>query len=180
MSVFIRLVSSCYLLNTGLFEKFRNVCNVKDYLADYSWKDNQNAWYSEYSNETFTEHLSGKRFELKMLNSSKIETIKSWINGITRLKKPKSVIEIISLNKLDGESYEMIIHRKGRNHGKVLKLRIKQKEKTIYLSEIVVVGVKTQYEISSNALNSDVGSVLLEYETIDNMWSVTKDEVILK
>ena len=118
-------ISSCHIKNLENFLP----CKKRNYIEEYPYIDDQKMWYSEFTNKNFIKILSKKKFTIKKEDDNKNLTthVEDWLNGIKKLQKPKSKISIISLNRIDNSNsqYEMIIHRNGRNHGKVLKLRIK-------------------------------------------------------
>jgi len=141
-------------------------------------------WFAEFPNSFFAKTLSKRKFIIVKKEETDINVtryVEDWLNTLKELQKPKSKLSIVSLNKRGDSSlqYEMVIHRNGRNHGKVMTLRIKEEPEQIIISNINIIGVKNEYEISNDALFNDVGNTELTYEFGD-MWSVKDDEILIK
>jgi hypothetical protein len=178
-------INKCYTNKKKNQEKYMNLCRSNNYLQEYVWNDNQNAWYAEFTNEHFKEYLSNTKFELlksdKPSENGKTQLIFNWINEITRFKKANSKLNVISLNVLEDQKYELVIHRNGRNHGKVIHMQIIENQNKIVLSEIQIVGVISQYEIDDEtSLKLDMDSKHLKYNNIEDMWQLTNDEIIME
>lgn len=190
--LFITIVSTCYTKKQKQKqnkEEFLSCVNegAINYLPEYPYIDNQKMWYAEFPNRVFKSALSKKQFVIqKDINDPNAEIqltqyIEDWLNSIKALKKPKSRLSVKSLLKKSPKTlqYDMIVHRNGRNHGKVMKLDIKEESERIIVKNIIIVGVKTEYEIPSEAIFNDVGRVQLKYR-FEDMWQVTDDEIILQ
>ena len=180
-----RLLSCGY--KTSMFsprEQFKALCDRKDYISEYPYKDKQNTWYSEYTNAFFDETLSNRKFvvnknTINLVETTVMEYVEIWINNVEQLKKENSRLRIVSLVKDKNEEYTLIIHRNARNHGKVLHLKMKEDSNNIILSNIKVIGVKNEYEITPGALyDIHDESKYLQYEKLSDMWSVTNDEIL--
>lgn len=173
--LFITIISKCYTQKREHFS-----CKKHNYIEDYPYTDDQKMWYAEFSNSHFKKILSNKQFIIikEEIDRNLTGYLEDWLNTIKKLQKPKSKLKIISLNKLK-DKYEMIVHRNGRNHGKVMTLRIKEEPKQIIINNINIIGVKNEYEISNDALFNDVGNMELTYE-LGDMWSVKDDEILIK
>ena len=196
--LFITIISTCHMKRK---DKKRETDKDKDkehflscvnegginYLPEYPYIDNQKLWYAEFPNSVFISALSKKQFVIKKdindPNADKQLTqyIEDWLNSIKSLNKPNSRLSVKSLLKISPDTiqYDMIIHRNGRNHGKVMKLDIKEESDQIIINNIIIVGVKTEYEILDDAIFNHVGRVQLKYR-FEDMWEVTNDEKILQ
>lgn len=194
--LFITIISTCHMKrkdkqreaekdkeqNTEHFFACVNEDGI-NYLPEYPYIDNQKMWYAEFPNSVFKSALSKKQFIIKKdINADKQLTqyIEDWLNSVKALKKPKSRLSVKSLLKKSPKTiqYDMIVHRNGRNHGKVMKLDIKEESERIIIKNIIIVGVKTEYEIPNDAIFNDAGRVELKYR-FEDMWQVTTDEIIL-
>ena len=177
--LFVSIISSCHVKQR---EEFMG--KNQDYIEEYPYIDDQKMWYAELPSSNFKKTLSSKNFIIKKKEGDdKTLTlyVEDWLNGIKELQKPKSKISIMSLNKMNENNlqYEMVIHRNGRNHGKVMTLMIKEEPEQINVNNIKILGVKNQYEISNGALFNDVGNIELHYEFGD-MWTTKEDEILIK
>jgi hypothetical protein len=155
-----------------------------NYLTEYPYIDNQNMWFAEFPNSVFKKALSKKQFIImKDITADKQLTqyIEDLLNTIKALEKQKSSLSVKSLLKKSPKTvqYDMVIHRNGRNHGKVMKLDINEESERIIIKNIIIVGVKTEYEIPNDAIFNNVGRVQLKYR-FEDMWQVTNDEIILQ
>jgi len=183
--LFIRIISTCYM---KLKEKEHFLACVNEggtnYIPGNPYIDNQNMWYAEFPNRVFETALSKKQFIInKDINAQKQLTqyVEDWLNTIKALQKPKSSLSVKSLLKTSPKTiqYDMVIHRNGRNHGKVMSMEIKEESERIIIKNIIIVGVKTEYEIPNDAIFNNVGRVQLKYR-FEDMWQVTNDEIILQ
>lgn len=188
--LFITIISTCHMKRKRKNkEQFLSCVNEGgiNYLPEYPYIDNQKMWYAEFPNSVFKSALSKKQFIIeKDINDPNAEKqltqyIEDWLNSIKALKKPKSRLSVKSLLKKSPKTlqYDMIVHRNGRNHGKVMKLDIKEESERIIIKNIIIVGVKTEYEIPNDAIFNHVGRVQLKYR-FEDMWQVTDDEIILQ
>jgi len=180
--IFISMLCNVFRLKKNT-ENYENLVGSKDYLEKYPYTDDQNVWYSEFTESTFNNTLSNKKFTIKK-NGTLIQNIEKWINNLKALQKPKSTLKIISLTKLKDSLYEMLLHRNGRNHGVVLNLDIIERNTEIFLKNIKFVGVKNEYELTSSKMvgvetTIEFGKDRLEYNDLKDMWSVTADEQLI-
>jgi hypothetical protein len=178
--VFVSIVKSCH---TKKLEKFEQRLGLKNtYIEEFPYIDNQKMWYSEFPNSVFKNNLTKKKFIIKKDTKQKktlTQYIETWINNIKGLQKPKSNISVKTIMKTDNDQYEILIHRNGRNHGKIIKLNMKEENESIIITNVNILGVKNEYEIPSDALFNDVGDIELNYK-FEDMWKITDDEILIK
>lgn len=175
LSILIFTIWKSYKLKK---EHFLSLCNNKNYVELYPYNDDQSKWYAEYSDKKFNNILSNKKFSVLKKNNLKID-ITNWINSIKELQKSKSKFYIVSFEKIKDIKYELIIHRKGKNHAIVFNLDMQDDPKNYHISNINVTGYKNEFEIVSNVNSfdsADDNSNYLRFNNLEDRWKRTELE----
>ena len=158
-------------------EYFTSVCNSKNYVEIYPYDDDQSKWYSEFSDKKFNNTLSNKNFTIIKKSNMK-KDITNWINSLKDLKKDKSTFYIVSIDKVKDNDFKVIIHRKGKNHAKVLRLTIIEKPTKYILSNVFVDGYINEFEVSTNIDSNNLQHIneFLEFNNLEDRWQMTESE----
>lgn len=178
----IWFIGNVIKINHRMKEGYQNLCSKNKFIDEYPFKtDNQNLWTSEFSNDVFKSALSNKRFELKKMTEDgeliQVKTaVESWLNSIKRLQKKRTLLRVIKLEEKDDNMYELHIYRNGRNHGKVIHMKLNENDEKYIISNVKIIGVLTEYEMLFNNMNSYSRDTHLKYNKLEDMWIATQDE----
>lgn len=174
-------------VNHKVKETYKNTCKKNRYIEDYQFmEDNQNVSTSEFTNAKFKAILSGKLFEIIKNKEEDFETIKTktiienWLNSFVELRKKGSKLSIVKFENFDDNAYELHVHRNGRNHGKIIHLKLKENDEKYIISDVKIIGILTEYEILFDNMNSYNSDRYLKYSKLDDMWTATQDERLTK
>lgn len=172
-------------VNYTIKETYQNLCNKNKFIEDYQFMDeNQNVSTSEFTNAKFKAVLSGKQFEI-MKNkdeSEDIDTVKTktlienWMNTFKALKKKGSKLNIVKFEEFEENTYELHVYRNGRNHGKIIHLKLNENDEKYIISNVKIIGILTEYEMLFDNMNSYNDETHLKYNKLQDMWIATPDE----
>ena len=174
-------------VNQKVKETYKNICNKNKFIEDYQFlDDNQNVSTSEFTNAKFESVLSGKRFEMMKKKKEDVDTIKTkviienWLNSFKKLRKKGSKLSIVKFEKFDDNAYELYVHRNGRNHGKIIHLKLDENDEKYIISDVKIIGILTEYEMLFDNMNSYNSDTYLKYSKLEDMWIATQDERLTK
>jgi uncharacterized protein YoxC len=169
-------------VNYKVKETYKNLCNKNKFIEEYQFMDdNQNVSTSEFTNEKFKAVLSGKQFKI-MKSKEESDTVKTktiienWLNNIKALRKKGSKLRIIKFEEFEENTYELHVHRNGRNHGKIIHLKLNENDEKYIISNVKIIGILTEYEMLFDNMNSYNNDVYLKYNKLEDMWIGTEDE----
>lgn len=171
-------------VNYTIKESYKNLCNKKKFIEDYQFMDeNQNVSTSEFGNDKFKAVLSGgKRFEIIKNKEEDVETIKTktiienWLNTFKELRKKGSKLSIVKFEEFEENTYELHVYRNGRNHGKIVHLKLNENDEKYIISNVKIIGILTEYEMLFDNMNSYNDESELKYNKLEDMWIATPDE----
>jgi len=172
--------------NKIMKEAYENICHKeKKFIESYQFTDeNQNVSTSEFTNSRFKTVLSGKQFEI-MKNKDESEDIdivktktliENWLNTFKALKKKGSKLRILKFEEFEENTYELHVYRNGRNHGKIIYLKLNENDEKYIISNVKIIGILTEYEMLFDNMNSYNGETHLKYNKLEDMWIATPDE----
>ena len=165
-AIFFATISVWFIIyvikvNYKIKETYQNLCNKNRYIEDYQFMDeNQNVSTSEFTNAKFKAVLSGKRFEIMKNREKDVDTVKTitiienWLNDLKALKKKGSKLNIVKFEEFEENAYELYIYRNGRNHGKIIHLKMNENDEKYIISNIKIIGILTEYEMLFDNMNS--------------------------
>lgn len=169
--------------NYKVKETFKNLCNKNKFIEENQFTDdNQNVSTSEFTNAKFKAVLSGKQFEIMKNREKDVDTVKTktiienWLNDLKALKKKGSKLNIVKFEEFEENAYELYIYRNGRNHGKIIHLKMNENDEKYIISNIKIIGILTEYEMLFDNMNSYNNDAYLKYNKLEDMWIATKDE----
>ena len=170
-------------VNYTIKETYQNLCNKNKFIEDYQFMDeNQNVSTSEFTNSAFEAVLSGKQFEIIKNNDESQDTIKTktiienWLNNFKALKKKGSTLSIVKFEEFEENTYELHVYRNGRNHGKIIHLKLNENDEKYIISNVKIIGILTEYEMLFDNMNSYNDETHLKYNRLEDMWIATPDE----
>lgn len=169
--------------NYKVKETFKNLCNKNKFIEENQFTDdNQNVSTSEFTNAKFKAVLSGKQFEIMKNREKDVDTVKTktiienWLNNLKALKKKGSKLNIVKFEEFEENAYELYVYRNGRNHGKIIHLKMNENDEKYIISNIKIIGILTEYEMLFDNMNSYNNDTYLKYNKLEDMWIATKDE----
>lgn len=170
-------------VNYKVKETYKNLCNKNKFIEENQFTDdNQNVSTSEFTNAKFKAVLSGKQFEIMKNREKDVDTVKTktiienWLNNLKALKKKGSKLNIVKFEEFEENAYELYVYRNGRNHGKIIHLKMNENDEKYIISNIKIIGILTEYEMLFDNMNSYNNDTYLKYNKLEDMWIATKDE----
>lgn len=188
VSILFAIITLCVIVyvikvNHTIKESYQNLCNKDKFIEDYQFMDeNQNVSTSEFPNAKFKAVLSGKRFEIMKNKEEDAETVKTktvienWLNDFKQLRKKGSKFRIVKFEEFDDNAYELHVYRNGRNHGKIIHLKLNENDEKYIISNVKIIGILTEYEMLFDNMNSYNSDTYLKYNKLEDMWIATQDE----
>lgn len=169
--------------NNKVKETYKNLCNKNKFIEEYQFMDdNQNVSTSEFTNAKFKAVLSGKQFKIMKNIKEADDTVKTktiienWLNNIKALRKKGSKLRIIKFEEFEENTYELHVYRNGRNHGKIIHLKLNENDELYIISNVKIIGILTEYEMLFDNMNSYNNDAYLKYNKLEDMWIATEDE----
>ena len=170
-------------VNYNIKETYQNLCNKNKFIEEYQFMvENQNVSTTEFTNAKFKSVLSGKQFEITKNEENDDNTLKpkkkieNWINTFKALKKNGSKLSIMKFEEFEENIYELHVYRNGRNHGKVIHLKLNENDEKYIISNVKIIGILTEYEMLFDNMNSYNNNTHLKYNKLEDMWIATPDE----
>ena len=186
--IFFTIIALCVMIyvikaNYIIKETYKNLCNKNKFIEEYQFVDeNQNVSTSEFTNAKFEGVLSDKQFEIMKSKKQNADTMKiktlieNWINTFKALKKKGSKLSIMKFEEFKENTYELHVYRNGRNHGKVIHLKLNENDEKYIISNVKIIGILTEYEMLFDNMNSYNDNTHLKYNKLEDMWIATPDE----
>ena len=169
-----------YLLSIERFTYHRS-CAKNTEIQSYIFKDRKNIYSSEMSNEQFLRMVSSKSstFRVEDEVSDLKYIIELWINSF--IKKSSNKFEVFNLEKIFENTYVFVLHRPGKNHGKVIEADIRFVDKNkVSIENINLKGVRLEYDIRNPSLSDAYDrETQLQYKKLEDRFKRTSDERIL-
>lgn len=169
-----------YLLSIERFTYHRS-CAKNTEIQSYIFKDRKNIYSSEMSNEQFLRMVSSKSstFRVEDEVSDLKYIIELWINSF--IKKSSNKFEVFNLEKIFENTYVFVLHRPGKNHGKVIEADIRFVDKNkVSIENINLKGVRLEYDIRNPSLSDAYDrETQLQYKKFEDRFQRTTDERIL-
>lgn len=187
-SIFFVIIALWFIIyvvkvNYIIKETYQNLCNKNKFIEDYQFMDeNQNVSTSEFTNSKFEAVLSRKQFEIMKNKEEDVDTVKTknlienWMNTFKALKKKGSKLNIVKFEEFEENTYELHVYRNGRNHGKIIHLKLSENDEKYIISNVKIIGILTEYEMLFDNMNSYSDETYLKYNKLEDMWIATPDE----
>lgn len=187
-SIFFVIIALWFIIyvvkvNYIIKETYQNLCNKNKFIEDYQFMDeNQNVSTSEFTNSKFEAVLSRRQFEIMKNKEEDVDTVKTknlienWMNTFKALKKKGSKLNIVKFEEFEENTYELHVYRNGRNHGKIIHLKLSENDEKYIISNVKIIGILTEYEMLFDNMNSYSDETYLKYNKLEDMWIATPDE----
>ena len=102
--------------------------------------------------------------------------IENWLNTFKALVKKGSKFRILKFEEFEENTYELHVYRNGRNHGKIVHLKLNENDEKYIISNVKIIGILTEYEMLFDNMNSYNDETHLKYNKLEDMWIATPDE----